>query len=116
MTGSYGELSHGINPIANPVWTAETVLPFLVGWVVVSLLLKAYDGRTRRLVPSLRTASVTWLGAANLGLVARGSPYLHGGTTWPFPLVVTGFVLLALLAWRSVSVLLVRDRFASEFE
>jgi hypothetical protein len=112
----YGELSHGINPVENPVWTAETILPFLVGWAVVAALLGSYDGRTRRLVPSLRTTAVTWLGAANVGLVARGSPFLHGGTTWPFPLVITGFVLLALLAWRSVSVLVVRDRVAPDTE
>lgn len=107
----YGELSHGVNPIESPVWTAETVLPFLVGWFAVAALLGVYDDRTARLGPSVRTAAGTWLGAANLGLIARGSDLVHGGTTWPFPLVITGFVLLGLLAWRFVTVTLLRSRF-----
>lgn len=108
----YGELSHGINPIAQPVWTAETILPFLAGWVLLAGVLGIYDDRTTRLVPSLRTTAGAWLGAANVGLVARGSPYLHGGTAWPFPLVVTGFVLLGLLAWRAVAATLLSRRLA----
>jgi hypothetical protein len=109
----YGELSHGINPITQPVWTAETVLPFLAGWVLAAGVLGIYDDRTTRLVPSLRTTAGAWLGAANVGLVARGSPYLHGGTAWPFPLVVTGFVLLGLLAWRTVVATLLSRHLAS---
>lgn len=112
----YGELDHGINPVENPVWTAETILPFLLGWVLVAAILGIYDERTDRLLPSLRTVAGAWLGAANVGLVARGSPYFHGGTTWPFPLVITGFVLLALLAWRLVATFVIRPRFGPTFE
>ena len=94
-----GALGHGTNPVGDPIRTLDTLAPFLIGWGGLALLLGVY---TRDSVGP-RTVAAAWLGAANVGLILRGSPFFHGGTTWPFPLVVTGTVLLALLVWRAVA-------------
>lgn len=80
---------------------AEAVVPFLAGYLLVALLLGIYesdwiDTRSR----SLRTVAGAWCGGAGLGLVIRTSPAVEGSATWPFGLVVIGFGVLALLAWR----------------
>jgi len=77
-----GQLSHGVNPLAAPLSSAETLLPFVAGWLV----------------------------AAGLVGVYRASPLFSGGITWPFPLVITGTTLGALLLWRGALVALTRVR------
>jgi hypothetical protein len=103
-----GDLTHGTNPVTAPLSAAETLVPFLAGWLLVAALVGVYDAdgpwRATRLV------AAAWLGGANLGLIARGSPALSGGTTWPFPLVITGSVLGALVLWRGVTVAVGRVR------
>lgn len=96
-----GELSHGVDPLAEPLLVADTLVPFLVGWAVAAAVLAPYDpGRMTTALGAARAGAGTWLAAANVGLLLRASPYFHGGVTWPFPLVVTGFVLVPLVAWR----------------
>jgi len=96
-----GELSHGIDPVAQPLHVLETIAPFLVGWVVAAPLVGLYDeGALASPVLSARLTAAAWLGAANVGLLLRGSPYFVGGTTWPFPLVITAIGLLFLVTWR----------------
>lgn len=98
-----GELSHGVSPISDPLLVLDTLVPFLVGWVLVAALLGAYDAEALSgSVASVRVGAGAWIGAANVGLILRGSPYFHGGVTWPFPLVATGTVLVVLVAWRAV--------------
>lgn len=96
-----GSLSHGISPLSQPLAVIETVAPFLIGWFVAAPLVRAHE-RSAVATPSraARLAAGAWLGAANVGLLLRGSPYFTGGTTWPFPLVMTGVGLLSLTAWR----------------
>lgn len=96
-----GMVRHDANPIALPARAAATVGPFLIGWVALAALLDSYDYVTP--TEAIRTAAGTWIGTANVGLIARNSPPFPGGTTHPFPLVVTGTVLVALLAWRAVA-------------
>ncbi|AFZ74706.1 DUF3054 domain-containing protein [Natronobacterium gregoryi] len=97
----FGQLSHGIDPITAPLASAGTVVPFVVGWLVVSLLAGLY---TRGVASSptrvARLATVTWLGAANVGFLLRGSPLLEGGVPWTFTAVMTGFGLVVLVGWR----------------
>jgi nucleoside recognition membrane protein YjiH len=99
-----GELSHGVSPVSQPLVVAETMVPFLVGWSVAALLLSLYD-RSALTTPlhAARLAAGAWLGAANVGLLLRGSPYFQGGTSWPFPLVITGVGVVALVTWRVVA-------------
>lgn len=98
-----GELSHGVSPVSDPLLVLDTLVPFLVGWALVAAVLGAYDREALSgTAVSVRIAAGTWFGAANVGLLLRGSPYFHGGVTWPFPLVVTGTVLVVLVVWRAL--------------
>lgn len=95
-----GELQHGFDPIGDPGRVVGTLTPFLVGWFVFAGLAGLYARADRPIVADLRLLVVTWFAGANVGLVLRSSPWLHGGVSWPFGVVVTGTVLVVLLAWR----------------
>lgn len=103
-----GDLSHGTNPLTAPVSALETLVPFLAGWLLAAGLVGVYDaedpGRAIRLV------SAAWLAGANLGLLVRASSLVSGGTTWPFPLVITGTVLGMLVLFRGAVVAVGRVR------
>ena len=103
-----GLVSHGTNPLVAPLAAAETLAPFLVGYLVAAGLVGVY--RTDAEGDALRLVAGAWLAGANLGLLARGSPFLSGGTTWPFPLVITGTTLGGLLLWRGVVLAAARVR------
>lgn len=96
----FGRISHAGNPLSEPLASLETVTPFVIGWLVAAALAGIY---TRdRAVPGheFRLLTVAWIAAANVGLLIRGSPAFTGGTTWPFPLVITATGLVVLLGWR----------------
>jgi len=103
-----GLVSHGTNPLTAPLSAGETLAPFLAGWLVAAGLVGVYRAEDEG--AALRLVAGAWIAGANLGLLARGSPYLSGGTTWPFPLVITGTTLGALLLWRGVVVAAARVR------
>lgn len=95
-----GRVSHEGNPLAEPLASLETVTPFVVGWLVVALFAGVYSrGRPER-SHGFRLTTVAWIAAANVGLMIRGSPLFEGGTTWPFPVVITVTGLIVLLGWR----------------
>jgi len=110
----YGRVvSHG-QPLAS-FGTVETVLPFLIGWGIGAILLGAYAEDP--FVPrgrSLRIVTATWLIAVAIGLIARSSPSIHGSITWPFGLVITLFVLVVLLLWRTATKVLADRSIAVE--
>jgi hypothetical protein len=95
-----GELQHRIDPVANPLRVADTLLPFLVGWLVFAGVSGLYARTDRPIGADLRLLVVAWFAGANVGLTLRSSPYFHGGVSWPFGVVVTGTVLVVLVAWR----------------
>lgn len=95
-----GELQHGYDPLNDPLRVAGTLAPFLLGWLVFAGVAGLYARTDRPLVADLRLVVVTWFAGANVGLVLRSSPWLHGGVQYPFGLVVTGTVLVVLVAWR----------------
>ncbi|WP_254764096.1 DUF3054 domain-containing protein [Natrinema marinum] len=95
-----GNVEHGGNPIADPLASLETVAPFAIGWIAVALLAGVYTREEFEPVGDYRLLAVTWIAAANVGLMLRASSLFEGGANWPFPLVITGFGLLALLGWR----------------
>lgn len=95
-----GNVEHGGSPITEPLASLETVIPFVIGWVGVALLAGVYTRNRFVGIDDFRLTAVTWIAAANVGLMLRGSPLFSGGTTWPFPVVITGTVLVALLGWR----------------
>ncbi|MFC4551479.1 MULTISPECIES: DUF3054 domain-containing protein [Halorussus] len=96
-----GELRHGVNPVTQPLVVADTVAPFLLGWVVASLAVGAYAPGAMR---SSRVAAVraagAWVGAAAIGLALRATSLFHGESPWTFALVVTGIGVVSLVAWR----------------
>lgn len=98
-----GATSHGENPLAQPLSVLETAIPFVVGWVVAAGLLATYERRHLEYLATSRAVLGTWLGAANVGLILRASPYFDGGVTWPFPLVITGVAGIGLVGWRLVA-------------
>ena len=93
-----GNIEHGGNPIAEPLTSLTTAIPFVIGWLTVAALAGVYTRPGG--IDDIRLTAVAWIAAANVGLMIRGSPLFDGGTTWPFPIVITGTVLVALLGWR----------------
>lgn len=98
----WGIVDHnGLAGLAEPGEVVGTIGPFLAGFLGVALLAGTYAPERRAtLVSSVRNVAVAWVGGVGIGLVVRTSPVVDGGATWPFGLVVTGTVLLGLLAWR----------------
>lgn len=96
-----GELRHDVNPIASPLVVADTIAPFLLGWVVAALAAGAYaPGATRTVRAAVLRAASAWVGAAAIGLALRATPLFHGGSPLPFVLVVTGMGVVCSGAWR----------------
>ncbi|SIQ96643.1 Protein of unknown function [Haladaptatus litoreus] len=98
-----GSLRHDVNPMETPLLFADTLAPFLIGWVVASLVLGAYSGRARR---SLRDAALlgggTWIIAALIGTGLRATSLFHGNSPLSFVLVVTGLGLVSVVIWRGL--------------
>ncbi|SDK69549.1 DUF3054 domain-containing protein [Natronorubrum texcoconense] len=104
-----GQLSHNVNPIDQPVASLEAIAPFVIGWLAVAAFAGLYTRSVASSVTqSVRLTTVTWIAAANVGLLLRQTVF--GDTAaWPFPLVITGFGLLLLVGWR-LAVALIVDR------
>lgn len=101
---SAGLLTHGVDPLATPVYTVETVAPFLLGWLVVAPMLGVYTVRMREsFVETLLSVGIAWICAALLGLGLRATPWLSGGAPVAFVAVTIGVGLATLLAWRFVA-------------
>lgn len=97
-----GELSHGVSPIASPLVVADTIAPFLIGWVVAALVVGAYaPGATRTVRVAVLRAAGAWVGAAAIGLALRATPLFHGVSPLSFALVVTGIGVVFFSAWRA---------------
>lgn len=96
-----GQLSHDINPVADPLRTADTLAPFLVGWAIVSLVYGAYSPRAFASAKAAAAVTgVTWVSAALVGQVLRGSSLFHGNFTVAFAIVSIVAGLVLLVPWR----------------
>ncbi|WP_049971039.1 DUF3054 domain-containing protein [Haladaptatus cibarius] len=99
-----GSLRHNTDPITSPLLFADTLAPFLIGWVVASLVLGTYSRRARR---SLRDAALlgggAWVVASLIGAGLRATSLFHGNSPLSFVLVVTGLGLVALVCWRGLA-------------
>jgi len=96
-----GEISHDVDPVANPLYVTETAIPFLIGWTLVALLGGLYAADARR---SWRAAVVrtvpAWVGAALVAQAVRATSLVHGGAAVTFYLVSVGVGLALLVPWR----------------
>lgn len=96
-----GELNHGISPLESPLRVLDTFAPFFLGWLLVSTLAGAYRPRAFSTLRAAATvAGVTWISAALVGQLLRGTALFHGDLTLPFTIVSIGVGLALLVPWR----------------
>jgi hypothetical protein len=99
---SVGIVRHrGVAGLFDVAGVAETVTPFLLGWLIVAPVLGAYNESVladRRL--AVVRGLVAWIGAAVLGSAIRATPAFTGGATPVFVAVVAGTGGLAIAVWR----------------
>ena len=96
-----GEISHDVNPIANPWFVTETYVPFLLGWALTAFLGGLYTRQARH--SPLRAVAWTvpaWIGAAIVAQVLRATPLVHGNASPVFFLVSVAVGLALLAPWR----------------
>lgn len=106
---TYGHLHHGGDPLADPLGALEAIVPFLIGWVLVSVLAGLY-AKDVYAEPArvARYTTLCWVAGANLGLIIRSSPLFDGGGAYPFNLVITATGLVIFVLWRTVFAAVVR--------
>lgn len=87
--------------LANPGYWATTILPFLLGWILVAPVLGAYSaGAAESAKAAVPLALRAWIVADAVALLLRATPLFHGGVALVFVAVtlVTGGA--GLVAWR----------------
>lgn len=87
---------------AAPVEWGLTVLPFLIGWVVISPLIGAYSAGAAESVKAAIPLGVrAWIPAAIVGLTLRATPLFEGGAGLTFVVVAltTGAVAVTVMRW-----------------
>jgi hypothetical protein len=99
-----GELNHGISVLSDPLRVAGTFAPFLIGWVLTSVLAGVYGPAA---FGNWRTAAglvgITWVGAALIGQLLRGTGLFHGELTVAFTIVSVLVGLVLLVPWRALA-------------
>lgn len=96
-----GEISHGVDPIAQWAFVLDATIPFLLGWLVAGPLLGAYSPWS--LQDPLRAAAAVvpaWLVADAIGQLIRDTDAFHGSADPVFYLVAAGVGGLLLIGWR----------------
>lgn len=101
----YGFIEHGVDPFGAPEHAIFVAVPFLFGWLLVAPLAGLYNESVIRsgfatvllLVP-------VWLFVTLVGSMFRAMPELPGMAPPIFVLVMLGFGLVSMLAWRLVVV------------
>lgn len=97
-----GEISHGIDPMANAPLVADTFAPFLIGWLLLAGTAGLY-GVAVETGPK-RTAALTfgtWVGAVVIAQALRATAYFHGNAALAFALVSVAIGGLFLVGWRT---------------
>jgi hypothetical protein len=97
-----GELQHGYNLLAQSGRVVGTAIPFVIGWVLTSVVAGVYAPAVYRSVRSAvsRTA-LAWIGAALIGQALRATSLFHGDFALAFVLVSLGVGLVLLVPWRA---------------
>jgi len=96
-----GELRHGNDPLVTPLLFVDTLIPFLVGWIVAGYALGAYSAVTMDgYRPAIVQVLVAWFAANVVGQALRATDLFHGGSQLSFFLVMLGFVGIALTVGR----------------
>jgi uncharacterized membrane protein YeaQ/YmgE (transglycosylase-associated protein family) len=99
-----GEITHGIDPLAQPGRVAGTLAPFLIGLAVVTIAGGLY---TRDAIRSPRRAVSlivpAWIGAVVIAQVLRSTSVFPGGAALTFAIVSVLVGGLLLLVWRLIA-------------
>lgn len=97
-----GEVRHGVDPVAGFPTVADTLAPFLVGWLLASVAAGVHRAETRTdaRVGAARTAAA-WTGAALVGAGLRATPLFHGDAPPTFVAVTVLAGLVVLVPWRT---------------
>lgn len=104
-----GVYSHGGYPWTLPVYTLETLAPFLVAWLPLAAVAGLYGRET--LTDYRRTVAlvvVVWIAVSLVGGAIRATSLFHGGAPPDFIAVNILFGTLFLLPWRLATVWLRR--------
>ncbi|WP_226012745.1 DUF3054 domain-containing protein [Halomicrobium salinisoli] len=94
-------MGHSMNPLANPERVAGTLAPFLIGWVVASLVGSLYTRDALR--PPVRAVSWTlpaWILAVVVAQALRATALFPGGAALTFALVSIAVGGALLVGWR----------------
>jgi len=106
-----GEISHGIDPLAQAPVVLDTFAPFLIGWLVVALPVGLYGASA---LASPKRAALLTLGAwAVADAIAQGlreSPLFHGNAALSFALVAFAVGGVLLTGWRVLLTLVLSRR------
>lgn len=98
-----GELRHGNDPLVSPFLYVDTLVPFLVGWLVAAYAVGAYSaGTLEGYRPAIGYALGAWFVGNAIGQALRATDLFHGGTQPSFVLVMLLFVGVALIVGRSL--------------
>lgn len=98
---AWGLTEHAVNPVDRPVYTLRTIVPFAIGWLIMSPVAGAYSTRALRSMRVMALATFAgWIGAAVAGVAIRATPLVPGSGDPVFLLVMIGTGLLVLLPWR----------------
>jgi hypothetical protein len=99
-----GEITHGIDPLAQPGRVAGTLAPFLIGLAVVTIAGGLY---TRDAIRSPRRAVSlivpAWIAAVVIAQVLRSTSVFPGGAALTFAIVSVLVGGLLLLVWRLIA-------------
>lgn len=110
-----GEISHNIDPVANPGIVVGTYVPFLIGWLLAAGAVGVY---ARGVAKSPRRVIVTvggaWLVADAIAQLLRSTAYFRGDTALTFALVAAAIGGVFLVGWRLVAAELTRRTTARE--
>lgn len=102
-----GEITHGVDPIAQSGRVVGTLTPFLIGLALVALLGGLYTQdaiRSPKRAVSLIVPA--WIGAVLVAQLLRATEFFPGDAAITFAAVSVAVGGLLLLAWRAVAAVL----------
>jgi len=102
-----GEISHNIDPLANPAIVADTYAPFLIGWLVFALPTGVYALAARTDIrQGVLSTVAAWTGGVVVAQALRSTALFHGNFAVTFAVVSLVVGGTFLLGWRALAVFL----------